>query len=212
MEIIDTTLRTVEKPVELNGDLYMPFPGSTRACQLAETERQRWVARLGNIDEGSLTVDGWVRMESQPPARGSVVNTRQPVAYATVCLNRPIDWRYQLIPLRVMHRLAREAGVSFKPVPADEDHRLPAELEVIADKLLANQPLNQDEEAILARGYLHQSANWNLADDSMHEGDDGKAPHHKGGRSINLLYVNRPQPPAKDSDISQRKVLRNENH
>ncbi|WP_284384844.1 PAAR domain-containing protein, partial [Dyella flava] len=93
-------LRTVEKPVELNGDLYMPFPGSTRACQLAETERQRWVTRLGNIDEGSLTVDGWVRMESQPPARGSVVNTRQPVAYATVCLNRAIDWRYQLIPLR----------------------------------------------------------------------------------------------------------------
>ncbi|GLQ50523.1 hypothetical protein ACFFJT_00510 [Dyella flava] len=191
MEIIDTHLHTVEKPVEQNGSLYLPFPGNTRAYQLADAERQRWVTHLGHIDGGCLSVDAWVRMEPQPPAHGSVVNTRQPVACATVCLNRPIDWRYQLIPLRVMHKLAREAGVSFKPVPDDKHHRLPAKLQVIAAKLLDGQPLHQDEEAMLARDYLHQSANWNLADGSVHEGDDGTAPHHKGGRSINLLYVNR---------------------
>ncbi|MBM7123746.1 hypothetical protein ISP19_00015, partial [Dyella flava] len=141
------------------------------------------------------------------------VNTRQPVAYATVCLNRAIDWRYQLIPLRVMHQLAQQAGVQWSKSPDDDpDMRLPDELQAIAAKLLAEQLLDPDEEAMLARGYLHQSANWNIANDSVHEGDDGKAPHHKGGRSINLFYVNRPQPPAKDGGVSQRKVLRNENH
>ncbi|GLQ49831.1 PAAR domain-containing protein [Dyella flava] len=206
-------LRSVEKPVEQNGSLYMPFPGNTRAYQLANAERQRWVARLGHIDGGCLSVDAWVRMEPQPPAHGSVVNTRQPVAYATVCLNRSIDWRYQLIPLRVMHRLAQQAGVQWSKSPDDDlDMRLPDELQAIAAKLLAEQLLDPDEEAMLARGYLHQSANWNLADGSVHEGDDGTVPHHKGGRSINLLYVNRPQPPAKDGGVSQRKVLRNENH
>ncbi|QAU24193.1 type IV secretion protein Rhs [Dyella sp. M7H15-1] len=198
-------LRSVETPIEINGRSYRPLPEHTRAWQQAQAERSRWKARLGDIEDRCLTTNAWIEMEQAPPAHGSVVRTRQPVAYATLGLDRPIDWRYQLIPLRVMYKLAEEAGVPLDAIDDSEPaYALPPELMSISVKLLAGQPLLQDEETLLARAYLHQSANWNLGKAS--EGSD-----YRGGRTIDLLYINRPEPPAKGSDTSQRVVLPNEN-
>ena len=63
----------------------------------------------------------------------------------------------------------------------------------IATKLLAGQPVDAQEQALLSRKYLHQSAHWNiLADKYLHS-----------GVSLDLLYPNRPE---RDE---QRKVLPN---
>lgn len=175
-------IRSADPLQERDGDIFASPLKHSRAWRDAEALRQSWLDRLGHIDEQAVTVDAWERMEQMPPKPGEVRRTRRPVAYATLRLERPIDWRYQLIPLRVMHKLAKEAGVPWDSSPDDyPDLRLPAELQPIADKLLAQQPLSPDEEALLARKYLHQSAHWNMTG-------------YQQGTSMELLYVNRPDP------------------
>lgn len=175
--------------------LHRPDPTQSQAWQKTEEQRQAWKNRLGGLHDRYLTIDSWTWIEHRHVDRTSVTSSPLPRVYAAVRLERPIDWRYQLIPLRLMHKLAEEADVSWDQSPSDvPDMALPQELETIAAKLLAGQPLDPNEEALLSRKYLHQSANWNFE----------IAKKHAGPISIELVYVNRPDP------SGHRVVLRNQ--
>jgi hypothetical protein len=102
-------------------------------------------------------------LQHQQTSRSDVVKHPIPMAYAIVRLQRSIDPSYQLIALRMMHKLAAESGVQWGLSPDDvTEMMIPPELQFIASKLLAGQSLDAQEEALLARQYLHQSANWNF--------------------------------------------------
>lgn len=119
---------------------------------------------------------------------------------AAVELQRKVRGDYQFIPLRLMHTLATEAGVPFGKSPDDvPDLALPTELLPIHDKLLAyaraagrgKVPLSADEERLLRRRYVHQSANWDPL---------GWVPHGPGQPDPlpvglpSVAYTNRPAP------------------
>ncbi|WP_430388154.1 PAAR domain-containing protein [Dyella sp. 20L07] len=82
---------------------------------------------------------------------------------------RQVRGEYQLIPLRLMHVLAQDAGVPFDFIDDnDPKYALPNELAPILQKLLiyicgggkGGLPLSLDEKCLLSRRYLHQSAHW----------------------------------------------------
>lgn len=177
--------------------LHRPDPTRSQAWQKTEEQRQTWKNRLGNLDDRYLAIDSWTWIEHKHIDRTSVTSTPQPRVYAAVRLERPMDWRYQLIPLRLMHKLGEEANVNWDKSPDDiPDMALPPELESIAAKLLTSQPLDSNEEALLSRKYLHQSANWNF---EMAEKYAGRGPI-----GLELVYVNRPDP------SGHRVILRNQ--
>ncbi|GGA08362.1 T6SS phospholipase effector Tle1-like catalytic domain-containing protein [Dyella caseinilytica] len=182
-------IHSVEALQHRDGDTYAPDPAQSTAWQKAKTQRQMWKEKLGDIDDSCLAVDGWRVLQQKHTDRTSVVNITQPVMYATVKLERPIDPSYQLIPLRLMHKVAKDAGVPFQPIPEEYAYALPDELEPIATKLLAGQPLDPEEEALLARKYLHQSAHWNFGATSKYLEQEIITPQ--------LLYPNRPDPSGK---------------
>lgn len=172
----------------------------SKAWREAQQQRQLWKQRLGGIDDNDLTIDGWLVVQHQQIDRASVVKQAIPTVYATLKLNRTIDPSYQLVVLRVMHKLALDFGVQWSRSPDDvPEMRLPSELYPIAAKLLANQSLDQSEEALLSRRYLHQSANWNFGPGAR---------FLESGISINLLYPNRPECDSKGNELA-RKVLPN---
>jgi hypothetical protein len=169
----------------------------SRAWREAEQLRHVWNRRLGDIDAANpdaLTVDAWMVIREQQASHENAVRQRIPTVYATLRLKRAIDPSYQLIPLRVMHKLALEAGVALKPIASDSELALPDQLQPIAAKLIAGQSLDGQEEALLARKYLHQSAHWNFGTNVT---------YLHSGVSVSLLYPNRPEADG------QRKVLPN---
>ncbi|GHH57676.1 phospholipase effector Tle1 domain-containing protein [[Pseudomonas] boreopolis] len=158
----------------------------SRAYALAERACAVWREHLG-LGPEAVTVKAWHHWQTQRRAGSASVQPDWVLRiYATVALEREVDWRYQLIPLRVMHKLATEAGVSWQQSPNDiPSYSLPEELEPIATKLLAGHPLSDGEEALLRRKYLHESSHWNFTlSDKL------------GGNpvSLDLVYVNRPDP------------------
>lgn len=158
----------------------------SKAYREAARLRLLWKQRLGDIPDECLTVDSWlVEVPRQvDPARA--IKQPVPVVYATLRLERPVDPRYQLIPLRVMHKLAADAGVKWGMTADDvPEMSLPLELKPIATKLLQGQSLSQEEEALLARKYLHQSAHWNVVTSSTD--------YVRHGVTLQLLYPNRPE-------------------
>ncbi|MBJ7517206.1 MAG: DUF2235 domain-containing protein, partial [Stenotrophomonas sp.] len=120
---------------------------------------------------------------------------------------RPIDWRYQLIALRLMHARAAAAGVRWTDAPdASLDSALPADLRDIATALMAGEALDGAQERLLKQRYLMQSAHWNfdaLGDTALtYTADAGvsELPYRPGP---GLFYINRP------TADGQRVVLRN---
>lgn len=157
----------------------------SRAHVLAMAEADRWREQLG-LGETEVRVDAWHLWQTRRRAGSSSTQPDRVLRiYAAVVLERALDWRYQLIPLRLMHKLAKEAGVPLKPIPDDPVFMLPATLGSIADKLIAGKSLNESEEALLRRKYLHQSAHWNFALGQR---------LGPGPVSLDLVYVSRPDP------------------
>jgi type VI secretion system secreted protein VgrG len=120
---------------------------------------------------------------------------------AAVTLKRMVRGEYQLVTLRIMYELAKDAGVPFSKSPDDvPELTLPAELIPIYRKLLAyaradgrgKNGLTPEEERLLSRRYLHQSANWNPID-----WKPAGAPEDKDPAPVALgtpLFVMRPAP------------------
>lgn len=83
-----------------------------------------------------------------------------------VTIDRPIRGELALVYLRVMRELAVQLGVPFNFI--DDRERataLPEELQKIAEKLMAfskggRYDLDENEERLLRRSYIHLSANW----------------------------------------------------
>jgi type VI secretion system secreted protein VgrG len=91
-----------------------------------------------------------------------------------------------LVYLRIMRELGVQHGVPFEPID-ERDTRLalPAELEPIAQKLMAyaqgktsTYGLNEAEEHLLYKRYVHLSSHWN------------PVTHRNAERDI--LFINRP--------------------
>ena len=183
--------KLLTKPVGFQESSAGLVPGQTpgphlmersRAHALATADAERWRAWFG-LSEREVRVATWHLWQSRRPAGSSSVQMERVLRiYAAVVLEREVDWRYQLIPLRVMHARAMEAGVPFDFMDENDPNlTLPQDLRSIADKLLADQPLDEQEESLLRRKYLHQSAHWNFA-------------RVRNPVSLDLLYINRPDP------------------
>ncbi|GAB2801895.1 DUF2235 domain-containing protein [Dyella kyungheensis] len=132
-----------------------------------------------------LRIACWTRTVMKRGVWGGEPQPWQTVT-AAVTLKRQVRGEYQLVTLRIMHALAVEAGVPFKPIPNDPEFALPEELVPIYRKLLAyaradgrgKNDLTGEEERLLSRRYIHQSANWNPIDwkPASRPGDDDPAP------------------------------------
>ncbi len=87
---------------------------------------------------------------------------------AAVCLQRKVFGHLSLVHLRVMHGLACAEGVPLEPIPVSDAFNLPPELQGIAEKLTEYAKngiytLDEREERLLRRRYIHRSAHWEAA-------------------------------------------------
>jgi len=87
---------------------------------------------------------------------------------AAVSLERQVFGHLSRVYLRVMHALASDEGVPLLPIPCTPELGLTPELQCIAQKLLAyarggQWALDDNEERLLRRRYIHRSAHWNPA-------------------------------------------------
>ncbi|HEX8593462.1 MAG TPA: DUF2235 domain-containing protein [Pseudomonas sp.] len=104
---------------------------------------------------------------------------------AWVCLQRQVFGHLSRVHLRVMHGLACAEGVPFKAIPATDAFNLTPELHGIARKLMAYAEdgiytLDDQEERILRRRYIHRSAHWD-------------SPIGVTGKLNDALFVHAPQ-------------------
>lgn len=169
---------------------------ATASHRQARAEAVRWRQRLG-VDDTALWVDSWHQWVRQRHA-GSRSALPEPTlyVYSAVVLKRPIDWRYQLVALRLMHRRAQRAGVAWTHTPDEvTGWALPDDLQAVSQRLLDGQALTNDQDALLRRRYLMQSAHWNfdaLGDTALAyaaEADVRELPYRPGP---GLFYINRP--------------------
>lgn len=108
---------------------------------------------------------------------------------AAVSLQRQVFGHLSRVHLRVMHALACDEGVPFKPLPNSIELMLLPELQGISHKLIAYArgapyALDDDEEALLRQRFIHRSAHWSALIDSRHRFSDALFVHapQRGGR------------------------------
>ncbi len=169
---------------------------ATDSHRQAEAEAKEWRTQLG-LDETSVWVDSWHQWLRQRQAGSpSVLPTPTLYVYSAVVLKRPMDWRYQLVALRLMHQYAKDAGVSWARSPDEvADMTLPAELQPIAERLLQGAPLTLAQERLLRRRYITQSAHWNfdaLGDTALTYAADASVSDLPFRPGPGLFYINRP--------------------
>ncbi|MCP1641083.1 putative Zn-binding protein involved in type VI secretion [Pseudomonas citronellolis] len=148
-------------------------------------------------DSASLTTDVW---EHYAPYSGDRRDSMKYVLAAPL-LRRRVRGHLSLVYLRVMHVLARDAGVPLKDIPTTEALSLPPELEPISATLVdwarrGSGKLSPEQERLLRQRYIHQSSNWN-------------AEIGQGTSRVDVVFPNRPadggraryadQPPRKDA-------------
>ena len=180
---------------------------STQVYVRAQAACRRWQKLLG-LDEDAVWVDVWHRWQQMRVAGSdSVLPQWVLFAHAAVVLKREIDWRYQLVAMRLMHARAEAAGVTWTRSPDQvAELALPDELQEIATRLQAGQSLDATQELRLRQRYLMQSAHWNfdaLGDTALlYAADEGvrELPYRPGP---GLFYINRP------TEDGQRVVLPN---
>jgi hypothetical protein len=153
---------------------------NSRAWKEANAARESWIAKLG-VPEHAITIETWTIMRVVQRSNIGVLREATPRVYAAVVLNREMDHRYALIPLRIMHEKALEAGVPLDVIDSnDPAYILPLELQPVADALANGAALSGEQEALLRRKYIHQSANW--------------TPTHRHATAPELIFINRPAP------------------
>lgn len=177
---------TDEGPVQAGEPLDDPERMRRSAAYIqCESILRHWQQKLHIDDPTQLRIDSWTWVRSRRDRDHAALQPRR-IVYAAVRLERPIRCEYQLIPLRIMHKLAGEAGVEWAQSPDDlPEFTLPTELTVVAEKLLASQPLAPAEEVTLRRDFLHQSSHWNA---------DALDKFGPAATSLDLVYISRPDP------------------
>ncbi|WP_312320112.1 DUF2235 domain-containing protein [Stenotrophomonas sp.] len=179
----------------------------TQVFVRAQAACRRWQKALG-LGDDAVWVDVWHRWQQLRVAGSdSVLPQWVLFAHAAVVLKREIDWRYQLVALRVMHARAVAAGVPWRQAPDEVPAlALPDELQVISARLQAGESLDAAQELRLRQRYLMQSAHWNfdaLGDTALlYAADEGvrELPYRPG---TGLFYINRP------TEDGQREILPN---
>ncbi|WP_148874374.1 phospholipase effector Tle1 domain-containing protein [Serratia marcescens] len=148
-------------------------PGEkTRAYRQVLAQRQildksSCLAPLSRTNE--ISVETWYD-DRLPPDRYGQPQKRSYSALAMRGRTVRNDW--SRVALRVMLEAAQEAGVMFDPIPSkDEALSIPDELVPLWDKALmmgkavrswrTPQAFSQDELDVIAKKYIHCSANWN---------------------------------------------------
>ncbi|MGH8417266.1 MAG: T6SS phospholipase effector Tle1-like catalytic domain-containing protein [Pseudomonas sp.] len=119
-------------------------------------DAQRWIDPKD--DTASISVECFERLGQRGRGMKTVV--------ASVKLQRRVFGHLSRVYLRVMHGLACDEGVPFRPIPDRADLSLPPELRGIAVKLMAyargqGEELSPEELQLLYRRYIHCSAHWN---------------------------------------------------
>ena len=179
----------------------------TEVYRQAQAACRHWQAQLG-LGEEAVWVDVWHRWQSQRMAGSPSVLPQWVLhAHAAVVLRRPIDGRYQWVPLRLIQQRAADAGVRWsQTIDEVPELALPDALQPIAARLLAGQPLDAAQELMLRQHYVMQSAHWNfdaLGDTALlYAADEAtrELPYRPGP---GLFYINRP------TEDGQRVVLPN---
>lgn len=154
-----------------------------QACrQMKAMDSTRWVDPEDPLASLSITT-------KERPLRVGCNRLGGKSVMAAVCLERQVFGHLSRVYLRVMHALACDEGVPFNPLPNSMDLMLLPELQVVAQKLVAyarGAPLALDdhEEQMLRRRYIHQSAHWSALIDSRHSVSDALFVHapQLGGR------------------------------
>jgi Uncharacterized alpha/beta hydrolase domain (DUF2235) len=170
-----------DEPVfRLRGAMYRDKDENSRAWKEANIARESWIAKLG-VPEHTITIETWVIMRFVQRSRIAALREATPRVYAVVVLNREMDHRYALIPLRVMYGKAVAAGVPFGQSPDEIPAlSLPDELLPIATTLLTGGTLTSGQENLLRKKYVHQSSHW--------------TPTHRRATGPELIFINRPTP------------------
>ena len=183
------------------------FLQATESFRQAETEARVWRQRLG-LDAAQISVVAWHQwVRLRRAGSTSALPTPTLHAYAGVVLERPLDRRYALIPLRLMHAAAASAGVRWTRAAEEvSDWALPPALLPIAATLMGGAALDAAAERQLRQRHLLQSAHWNfdvLGDTALaYTAESGlsEVPYKPGP---GLFYINRP------TADGRRKVLPN---
>ncbi|NUT78865.1 DUF2235 domain-containing protein, partial [Pseudomonas sp. C1C7] len=129
----------------------------------ARVSAQLDVLRASGIaDDGKLEINTW----QAPKAPRGGPESREEHHLLTIELDRPVRGELALIALRVMRELGVLNAVPFKDVEVRPDLALPEDLQPIAARILdqvleGNEvSLDPEQERLLRRRYIHQSAHW----------------------------------------------------
>jgi hypothetical protein len=125
---------------------------------LATIDAKRWLDP--DDPHASLSVTFNERSTSSTASRLSVKSVM-----TAVCMRRQVFDQLSRVYLRIMHTLCVEEGVPFLPLPQTREYALIPELDTVAAKLMAyarggEYALSEEEELMLRRRYIHQSAHW----------------------------------------------------
>lgn len=180
---------------------------ATDSHRAAMAAAATWRQQLG-LDDTQVWAESWHQwLRQRQTGSSSALPSPTLYVYSTVVLKRPIDWRYSLVALRLMHQRAAAAGVPWAQHPdALPELALPAELQPVQARLQAGQALTDAQEALLKRRYVMQSAHWNfdaLGDTALAYAADASVSELPYRPGPGLFYVNRP------TEDGQRRVLGN---
>lgn len=154
---------------------------------LAMIDARRWLDP--DDPHASLSVMFKERSTSSTCNRFSVKSVM-----AAVCMQRQVFNHLSRVYLHIMHTLSVEEGVPFLPLPQTQEFALMPELHTVAAKLMAyakggDYALSEEEELMLRRRYIHQSAHWGALVESRRVLTDAFFIHapRDGGR---MRYLN----------------------
>lgn len=175
---------------------------ASRAWREAEHFARHWRTRgwTGDDNHGEVRPLAWPVVFAQRDLHsGSAVPRRVRKVYAQARMSRSVRGAYSLAVLRVMHALAKDAGVPFDKYPDDVPAMaLPMELHSIAEQLIAHARhetpvvrLSEQHEALLRRHYLHYNADWTISE-SIRNGPKFVFPFRPTDDGKRIEHANRP--------------------
>ncbi|MEB0090207.1 DUF2235 domain-containing protein [Pseudomonas sp. CCI4.2] len=144
--------------VNLNTAFHETVAWRESQADLQTIDAREWLDPLDA--EASLSIENDERL---PNAGSNTVGVKAVVA--AVSMNRRVYGHLSRVYLRVMHELASAEGVPLEPVPDSPALSLVPELQVIAQKLIAYAKggpytLDEGEQRLLRRRFIHRSAHW----------------------------------------------------
>jgi hypothetical protein len=145
----------------------------------AQQARLRMIAEGWPAESLEIITPPAVEVAPDPTDRAA---PRQKRVFASLQIKRKVRGELSRVYLRLMYELAKRKQVKFDDFDEqDDNHVLPAELQVMCDRFLAGfYTVTPAEELLLKQRYIHTSASWNNPMTGKH------------GEGWTLLYFNAP--------------------